>query len=580
MECHEKMDIARRPSVGHSLIRRLVAVALFLFPLSFASGQTPPTPTDRVTQARQLCANEDWDHALEILQSVPEHAADLQLCYGTGLAHLGHLADAADALLAGQRSHPRDKRFPQELAGVAFKQKHYSETTRQLQHALKLDPSDAYTSDFLGTIYFLQGNLPAALKYWNRLKKPMVAEVRAAPVPKLKPAILDRAFAFSPESVLYLEDLETTEVRVQALEVFPTHQFVLQARPDSRFDLTFRNWEKNGWGSNWWVSLLLLLRGLPAQSVYPEVFNLGHQALNFTSFYRWDKEKRRMEAELSGPLFQDPKQHFRLRTDLRNENWSIRPSFTGPAPSLGTFNLRREALEGSISFVPNGRWQWSTGAEFSHRDFRSIVAGPALAPALLSEGNQLKLPIGMHARLWNVPERHLALTGDVSSQTGHIWSQQQSTFEKVQTTALLRWLPLPESDDYEVQERASAGKIFGNVPFDELSMLGIGGDNDLWMRGHIATRDGRKGSAPLGKDFFLSNWELDKNVYRFAVMAIKAGPFVDTGEIIGPVGFGPRKWLCDVGAQAKVSALGFGVVLSYGKDIRSGTNAVYLSLLR
>jgi hypothetical protein len=101
------------------------------------------------------------------------------------------------------------------------------------------------------------------------------------------------------------------------------------------------------------------------------------------------------------------------------------------------------------------------------------------------------------------------------------------------------------------------------------------------MRAHIGTRDGRKGSAPLGRDYLLSNWELDKNVYGNGLMSLKLGPFLDSGKITDPAsGLGSQTWLWDLGAQAKVRALGVGVVFSYGKDLRSGNNAFYLRFTR
>ena len=66
----------------------------------------------------------------------------------------------------------------------------------------------------------------------------------------------------------------------------------------------------------------------------------------------------------------------------------------------------------------------------------------------------------------------------------------------------MRWLPTARGDDYETLARVRAGKTFGDLPFDELFMLGLERDNDLWLRGHIGTRDGRKGSAPLGQGLF------------------------------------------------------------------------------
>jgi hypothetical protein len=131
-------------------------------------------------------------------------------------------------------------------------------------------------------------------------------------------------------------------------------------------------------------------------------------------------------------------------------------------------------------------------------------------------------------------------------------------------------------DDYAIAQQFRAGKIFGRVPFDELYMLGLERDNDVWMRAHIGTRGGRKGSAPLGRNYFLSNWEMDKNVYN-GLLGIKLSPFLDIGKSTDSLaGLGAREWLWDTGVQAKVRVLGVGFVVVYGKDLRSGHNAFYL----
>ena len=140
------------------------------------------------------------------------------------------------------------RRFPLELAGVAFKQKRYTAAVRHLRRALRLDPADSYGNEFLGTVYFLQGNTEAALKYWNRVGKPQIMEVRSQPTPQVNAALLDRAMTFAPASVLRVLDLLTTEVRIRGLEIFPRYQFDLQARSDGKFDILFRNRERDGWG--------------------------------------------------------------------------------------------------------------------------------------------------------------------------------------------------------------------------------------------------------------------------------------------------------------------------------------------
>src|SRR5689334_21186767 len=102
-------------------------------------------------------------------------------------------------------------------------------------------------------------------------------------------------------------------------------------------------------------------------------------------------------------------------------------------------------------------------------------------------------------------------------------------------------------------------------------MLGLERDNDLWLRAHIGTRDGRKGSAPLGRDHVLGNWEIDKNLYHHGFFSLKLSPFLDVARSTdSSPGLGSGKWLYDTGAQAKFRVLGVGIVLIYGKDLRSG----------
>jgi len=123
----------------------------------------------------------------------------------------------------------------------------------------------------------------------------------------------------------------------------------------------FRNRERDGWGRTKLEKLFLLFRGLPFLSITPEVYNLRHQAINFVSTYRWDAQKRRVEAEFSGPFRGNPKFRYGLIADLRSENWDIRDSFQGPAPLLASLNLRRESVGLNFASFESGRWRWSAG---------------------------------------------------------------------------------------------------------------------------------------------------------------------------------------------------------------------------
>jgi tetratricopeptide (TPR) repeat protein len=545
------------------------------------TAQTGPVELTSAQEVQKLATGQRWEEIARLLEPMQSRSVDMDFYYGSALARLERWSEAERAFQAGFRQSPADPRFPIELAGLAFRQKHYSQAAYRLQQAIKLAPDDTYANDFLGTIYFLQGNLEASLKYWNRVGKPGIAELREDPLPRVSPALLDRAFAVSPASTLLLPQFLDTEARIRGLGIFPLYKFDLRARGDDKFDFVLRSQERNGFGDSKLEGLFQFLRGLPFQSVNPEFYNLHHEAINFVSQFRWDPQKRRVFAQFSGPFERSAKYRYEVVTDLRNENWALRNSFTGPAPTLGSLNLRHEAMAFDLASHASGRLQWSAGVEASHRDFRSVVPGTILTPDMLAEGFQLKQKVQLTGTLWRVPERRFIVDTEASSQAARLWSQHEESFEKLAGSLGWHWFPQAEGDDYEMRQRVRVGKTIGPAPFDELFMLGLERDNDLPMRAHIGTRDGRKGSAPLGRDYFLASWETDKNVYGNGLVTLKLGPFLDIGKIANSsTALGSQKWLWDAGAQAKLRIFGSIVAFSYGKDLRSGNNAFYVTLLQ
>lgn len=534
---------------------------------------------------QQLFAQQRWPELVNRLSAVNNRSPEEEYEYGIALAQMGKWDQARAALVRGYRMEPTDKRFPVELAGVAFRQKDNGRAAGYLHRALRLDAKDDYANEFLATIYFLQGNLEAALKYWNRVShpKPEIAGMSNEPALRTRPALLDHAFAFSAASVLKLNELRITDVQLNQLEIFPTWRLDLAAQSNGAFDSVFRAQELNGFGNSTSEALVRTLRGLPFQEVTPEYYNIGGSATNIISLGRWDSEKRRYAGVISGPLWQSPAWRYRMGGDARNENWDIRSGFTGPAPVLGSLNILREAGTAEITHTVGWRWQWSLGAEFSRRDFRNVVPGIALTPDLLQQGFQLKQTANLRYDVLRSPERRFNITSSAGSEAGRLWSDQPLSFDKLQGSLQVHWLPKLRGDDYETYWRARGGKTFGQVPFDELFILGLEHDNDpaLWMRAHIGTRNGRKGSAPLGRDYFLSSWESDKNLYSNGLLTLKLAPFIDTGKITDPgTALGSPKWLVDTGAEAKLRVLGVGVAFVYGKDVRTGNNAFYVTLVR
>jgi tetratricopeptide (TPR) repeat protein len=550
---------------------------LFLLPLfCLSQTQTPP----ELEKIKSLFDEQKWRDVASLAAQNPGRNPELYFYAGMALAQLGEFEQARSQLLLGRNALPRDPRFPTELAGVEFKEKRYAAAAAWLRRAARLNPGDEYVNNFLATNYFVGGNVEAALKYWNRVNRPQVASVEIPKDLHTNPVVIDRALTFSPAAQLRRPDFLTSESRLEGLDVFARQRLRLASADNGTFDVSLDAQERNGFGANKWQAILSTFRGVFYQTAYPEYFNFRGSALNLTSLFRWDSEKRRVSASISGPVRGNPKRRFNLNLDLRNENWDIRPSFTGPAPLLGSLNLRKIAAGASLTSFSSGRLTWSTGVEVSYRDYRNVFAGSTLTPNLLLEGTQIKAAANLRYDLLRIPERRWTTTFLGGSQVSRIWSDPTALFGKFDAAIDNSWLPRFEGDDYEFRERLSASTITGSFPFDELYSLGLERDNDLWLRAHIGTRDGRKGSAPLGRTYFLSSAEINKNLYSNGLLSLRLAPFLDSGKITGPAGLGSNKWLWDTGAQVKLRVLSVGFTFIYGKDLRTGNNAFYLTATR
>jgi len=562
-------------------------VILFLAVLlalgSSALAQDAASDQARLSAAQSAFDAGHWEEAAKLASGPADQLPELDLLAGLAFARLEKWDEAKLAFEAGVQKAPGDSRFLVELAGIAYKQKDFRTAKSHLHAALQLNPRDSYSREFLATIYFLEGNLEAAFKYWNLVDKPRLRSVAFKPALKLKESLRDRAVAFNAPQVLTNDALLTTQAHLDNLGIFSNRRVELSVVDSGDYDATLHLAERNGWGDSKVEGIVSLLSGLPYATIYPEFYNLGRDAVNVTSLVRWDSEKRRLSLAISMPLHGNPSLRLRLYADARNENWNLTQTFIGTGAPLTDLNIRRAAVGAEVHSIVNGRWSWSAGAEIARRNFRNLsgVTSPA-ERAFFTDATSIAGRLGVQRSLLRVPERRFTLDSSAEARAGREYADTLGPFATVRGSLRAHWFPRAIGDDYEVQARLRAGATAGKATLDELFQLGIERDNDLWLRGHAGTLDGRKGAAPLGRRFFLANWELDKNVYQNGFFTVKLGPFLDSGAVADSSGlFGSRRWLWDTGAQCKVRVLGsLTVALSYGRDLRGGRNVFYGTVLR
>jgi hypothetical protein len=562
-------------------LRLLLLSLLVGFPAS-SRAQAARAQIPSLSSVERLYSEGRFGEIVAAVPASPANPPDLDLYRGLALARLERWREAEAAFQAGGAKQPGNERFLLELAGVAYKLKDFSAAERNLRQALRLAPNDSYARNFLATLYFLDGNLDAALANWNRIGQPRITTIHLTPQPQLSDTLIERAFAFSPLETFRLDDLRTTEARLDNLGVFARYRFELDPADTSGYELQFHSLERNGWGAGIFDGLLSLFRGLPYLTIYPEFYNLNHSAMNLTSLLRWDDNKRRVFADFTTPLDENPRWRLGIHIDARDENWDLSNTLRGAAAPLTNLNTETIELGPELRSVENGRWGWQAGVDYAYRRFRNVGAVSPPDARFFINGASLEYRASADRRIIDDPERRLTVDSAFTGEFGKNFARGLGAFGATTGSLALDWSPERRGDDYETTLRFRAGRAYGFATLDQLYQLGVERDNNLWLRGIAGARDGRKGSAPLGREYVLWNWETDKIIYENGFVRVKLGPFLDTGRIADPSGvFGSAGWLWDPGVACTVRVLGsVAVVLSYGRDVGSGKGAFYATSSR
>jgi hypothetical protein len=426
-----------------------------------------------------------------------------------------------------------------ELATDAFRAKDFPEVERHLHSALRANPADSFTNEFLATTYFLHGNLQAALKYWNRAAKPKVRDIRVDPPLHTDPVLLDHLFTFSRANVLSQRDLRETSRILDETRIFSRYEFDLTpSGAGDDFDLILRANERNG------PKLLSWLGGLPYQTVYPQWWNARGKAINVESVIRWQPDTRRVFASMAGPFPARPRLGYSFQVNLRDENWRRE----------NLFKLRRAEVAADFRAILNDRWRWANGFSAVRRSFTNALA----------DGTSVSYKSSLERVVLSVPEKRLSVDSAVKTQLGKMFSQPAQRFFKIEAE-------VAASAGFG-RLRLRSGRSVGELPFDELFILGLDRDGDHRLRAHPVTAGGRKGAGPMGKAYALLNYDAQKSLYDRALVGIQAGPFLDVARVSSD-----SRWLVDAGIQVRVSLMkALSVTVSVGKDLRNGRTAVFV----
>jgi hypothetical protein len=449
------------------------------------------------------------------------------------------------ALLLLQQSPELEKNSAIELAGIGFRAGNYVQAQRHIRQVLRSEPGNAYANDFLATTYLLQDNAEAALKYWNRIGAPRIADVRTEPALPIDPILWDRAFAFSRASALSLADFEDTKARLESLHVLSRFRFELVPAAGQDFDVVVHAQPAEIFGG-WPATALALVRGLPHRTVEYDFRNVNSAGLNVSTLGRWDSQKRRLWVEASAPIDRNPRHRLSVSLDTRNEIWD-----TG----VEQFAIRKTSAVVRLQSRPNAQWSWTSGLRASTRTSGKLGD---------RNGFLMTYEAGIDRRLLSLPERRLTVNTSAAFEFGR-------EFDRTTANAILEWLPRAAGDDYKTTFSVHAGRTGGSVPFDEYFALGLDRDNEYLLRGHRGIRNGRKGAGPIGREFLLTSLDMQKSLFSRGFIKAAAGPFLDAALLTRS-----EPTLLDSGIQLRLTVFsGLTLDFSYGIDLRAQHGAFF-----
>ncbi len=313
-----------------------------------------------------------------------------------------------------------------------------------------------------------------------------------------------------------------------------------------------------------------LLSGLPYERVDVSAQPINSVVRDFGGTVRWDSEKELYSIYARGLLGGSPKWAYLASIEDRNENWVIRKSGS-VANGLPEFNLTKFEAKFLVEQGVTGKLQWSNGIAMSTRTYENAPSTAAFA-----DGTAIGFQSKLDYDLLRLPEKRVFMNVGASSNLGQVFGVIQS-FAKFQGFGRLQWITTANPKALELSLGASSGGIAGQAPFDEYYMLGMQQDSYLWLRGHVATYDGRKGNAPIGRDYVLTQLDLSKPLYQGHLMRWQVGPFVDSGNVGGV--FGSNGWLFDAGVESKLRVrIRLTLRLIAGHDLVHGGTVFYTAV--
>ena len=555
------------PFLAPRMFRRSAAACLLFLFATVATAQ--------VDEARLAMDRGEYVRAVNILSAAlaERPTSDTYLYLGIAYGHMKEYQKAEDILKEGGQRFPEDSRFHNELANLFLENNDVDAARSELSRTLAADPNNGYAADLLASIDMSEGEVQAALRLWNRSGRPLINDILHNSYLTFGSWVVRDAISFHPSGVLRYGEWKTTESRL-----FETENFAnvgLEIEPTSVPDqynavvrTTARTNSLSGFAFN-------LLKGVPLDTSYVNVWNIGNSGINFNGNYRWDKNRRRAEGRLKVPLPIWGLLHLEIGNTWRSERWDLSPSIRPEFRPRARFDYKANALRIHVKQIPRYRVEFGAGFEYRNRaakgDLPELSTDSRNTGKFTAETN-IRLADGAYQNRLHLEAfaARRSILGDAQFSGGVAELDNRVTLSKDTRTYL----------DWTIKTGTSRGRL----PVEDYFVLGLDTHAENPLRGHTAADHGRYGRGPMGTDFVLINTDVDRrlatipffNTLGIPFLTVKWQVFFDGAKTWDRNRiFQQGKLLLDTGGGVRFETPTHSFNLIYGRSLREGKNVLF-----
>jgi tetratricopeptide repeat protein len=530
----------------------------------------------QLDEARQALDRGENVRAVNILSAelADRPTPDAYILLGTAYSNMKEFQKAEDVLTEGSKRFSNDVRLLNALGDFYLTNKDLDAAKSALTRALLVDPKNNYASDLLATINMSEGDVQAALRSWNRTGRPIVDDILHNYYLSFGSWVVRKAVAFHPAGVLRYSEWKTTEARLLetgnfsnvGLEIEPT------TVPDQYNAVVRTTTKTNSLGD----FAFNLFKGLPVETHYLDVWNIGNSGINFNSNYRWESDRRRLEGELDIPVPFPGLLHLQLGNMWRNEEWNLSPNIRQEGLGVARFRYKANILHLRVKQIPHYRFDIAGGLEYRNRaasgDLPATLATNSLNVGKFSVESNVRLADGQYKNRLHLEgfAARQSILGNINFSGGVAEMNNRVTLSN-DARSYLDWT-------------VKGGTSRGNLPVEDYFLLGIDTNMRNPLRGHMAADHGTYGRGPMGTDFVLVSSDVERriatlplfNTFNLPFLTVKWEVFLDGAKTwdrnhILKQG---KLWVdTGGGLRFETPTQSFGLI--YGRSLRDGT-AVFM----